>query len=522
MVRPVVTLAEHAALVAALHVQLGADALIETHISSVLLAGAYAYKLKKPVAFGFLDFSTLAARAHFCAEELRLNRRTAPQIYLDVQPVTGTIDAPRLGGAGAPIEHALRMRRFDPAQGLDQVAARGELDAAHADALAAAIARLHGAAARAPAGSRFGAPATVLHWADENLAVLRAGSHAAADRARLDALADITRRSFDRLRPQFAARQAEGFVRECHGDLHLGNAVLIDGAPVLFDALEFNDALRWIDVISDIAFLFMDLLDHGQAALAWRLLSGYLETTGDYDGVALLRFYAVYRALVRAKVALLRVQQPTVPPVARVRAQAGFAHYLALAETLAAAPPRPLLVVMTGLSGSGKSTVAQQLAARLGAVRVRSDVERKRLAGLAPVARGAPALYAPQMTERTYARLRQVAAGLLAAGVPVVVDAASLRAEERRTLAKVAAAGGGRAAVVACNAPDAVLDARVAARMQAGHDPSDATLEVLARQRQWREPRAADEPAHTTIDTDCPADVLAARCADLAAQLAAP
>jgi aminoglycoside phosphotransferase family enzyme/predicted kinase len=521
MSRAVETLADHVALVAALRAALGADALIETHISSVLLAGDRAYKVKKPVAFGFLDFSTLVLRAHYCAEELRLNRRTAPQLYLNVLPVTGAIDAPQLGGGGEPIEFALQMRRFDPAQVLDQVAARGALEPAHIDALARAIAALHEAAARATAGARLGAPATVLHWVDENLAVLRAGSHAAVDRARLDALADFTKHAFDRLRPLIAARQGAGFVRECHGDLHLGNAVLIDGVPVLFDALEFNDELRWIDVISDVAFLFMDLLDHAQPALGWRMLGGYLEATGDYDGVALLRFYAVYRALVRAKVALLRVQQPAAPPIARVRAQANFAHYLALAERLERPPPRPWLVVMTGLSGSGKSTVAQQLAARLGALRVRSDVERKRLAGLAAAQRGAAALYAPQMTERTYARLQQLAAGLLDAGVSVVVDAASLRAAERRDLAQVASVHGARPVVVECTAPDAVLQARVAARMQAGADPSDATLEVLVRQRQWRDARAADEPPWRVLDTDCSSAALADRCARLADELTA-
>lgn len=521
MVLPVATLAEHAALVAALRAHLRAQPPIETHISSVLLAGDFAYKLKKPVAFGFLDFSTLAARAHFCAEELRLNRRTAPQLYLDVLPVTGTIESPQIGGAGPPIEHALRMRRFDPAQVLDQVAARGELTPAHVDALATAIAALHGAAERARPDSPLGSPATVQRWADDNLAQLRAGSHAAVDRARLDALAGFTRHEFERRRALIEARRHAGCVRECHGDLHLGNGVLIEGAPVLFDALEFNDELRWIDVVSDVAFLFMDLLDHAQPVQAWRMLGGYLEATGDYDGVALLRYFAVYRALVRAKVALLRVQQPAAPPIARVRAQTGFAHYLALAETLASAQPRPLLVVMTGLSGSGKSTVAQQLAGQLGALRVRSDVERKRLAGVDAAQRGAPDLYAPQMTERTYARLQRVAAQLLSAGVSVVIDAASLRAQERRTLAQVAAVHGARAAVVACTAPDAVLDARVAARMQTGRDPSDATLEVLARQRQWREPRAADEPLHSTVDTDCPPAELAVRCAALATRLAA-
>jgi len=523
------SLADHTTLVAGLRRALHADALIETHISSVLLAGDSAYKLKKPVAFSFLDFSTLAARAHYCTEELRLNRRTAPQVYLGVQPVTGTLDTPVLGGDGEPIEHVLIMRRFDPALVLDQVAARGDLTAATVDALAAAIASLHRAGDVAPNESRFGTPATVQRWVNGNLAELRAASHAAVDRERLDALADWTEDAFDRHRALIERRRQTGFVRECHGDLHLGNVVLIDEVPVIFDALEFNDELRWIDVIGDVAFLFMDLLDHDRPALAWRMMSGYLEATGDYDGVALLRFQAVYRALVRAKVALLRVQQPAAPMIARVRAQRTFAHYLALAESLAELPTasRPLsglppqLVVMTGLSGSGKSTVAIELAAQLGALRVRSDVERKRLAGLDAATRGSVDLYAPGMTARTYGRLQQIAGELLAAGVSVVVDAASLRSDERRNLAQVAMARAAIATVVACAAPLSVLQARVAARTRAGTDPSDATLEVLAMQRQWQEPRGDGEPVHHTIDTDCAPAELAARCTALAKRLIA-
>ena len=476
MVRAVDSLADHAALVAALRAQLGADALIETHISSVLLAGDHAYKLKKPVDFGFVNFATLPLRAHYCAEELRLNRRTAPQIYLEVLPVTGTLAAPAIGGAGEPIDHLLRMRRFDPAQVLDRVAARGALNAAQVEALATAIAELHRAAARAAADSPFGTPATVQRWVDGNLAQVRADCRSAVDRARVDALAHWTQQRFECQRELIESRRRAGFVREGHGDLHLGNVVLVEGRPILFDALEFNPELRWIDVASDVAFLFMDLLDHEQPAAAWRLLSGYLEATGDYDGVALLHFYAVYRALVRAKVALLRVQQPAAPPIVRVRAQRNFAHYLALAERLARSRPAPQLVLMTGLSGSGKSTVAAELAARLGALRLRSDVERKRLAGIAAAARGAADLYSPRMTELTYGRLQALAATLLAA--------------------------------------------RIAGRAAAAHDPSDATLEVLVQQQRWREPRADDEPAHHLIDTDCAPAALALRCAVLARRLA--
>ncbi len=517
---PIASFDDHAALVAALAAQLPADKVIQTHISSVLLAGDLAYKLKKPACFGFLDFRPLAARLQYCREELRLNRRTAPQLYVDVQPITGTLGAPSIGGSGEPIDYVLRMRRFDPAQGLDEVAARGQLTEAQVDALAAAIAALHAMAPMAAAGSGYGAPATVQRWVEANLRELRADTHAAADRARLDALAQWTHAAFLRLRPLIDLRASIGAVREVHGDLHLGNVVLIGGTPVLFDALEFNAELRWIDVIADIAFTFMDLLDHGQPILAWRLLSTYFEHTGDYGGAALLHFHAVYRALVRAKVAQLRTQQPQQPQAVRVRAHASFEHYLALAERLVQ-PTTPRLVVMTGVSGSGKSLVAQMLASQSGALRIRSDVERKRLAGLGADERGGASVYSAEMTARTYARLQQLTAGLLDAGVSVVVDAASLRARERLDLAQVARQRGRPAVVVACDAPWPVLQERVSTRALAGADASDATPEVLQQQRHWREAAAADEPVHLPIATDCSREELTRRCAQLAARLQA-
>lgn len=518
---PVRTPADHAALLRALATVLGAERVIDTHISSVMLAGDRAYKLKKPVTFGFLDFGSVERRAHFCREELRLNRRTAPGLYLGVMPVTGSIEAPQLDGTGEPIDWLLAMRRFDPEQALDRLAERGQLTEATVDALATAIAALHADAARAPAAGMLGSAPVVRRWAEDNLDELRACSHAAADRARIDALAGWSRGECTRLQPRFDQRLRDGLVRECHGDLHLANAVMVDGAPLLFDALEFNEELRWIDVVSDIAFAFMDLLDRGVPALAWRLLGGWVEASGDWDGLALLRWYAVYRALVRAKVALLRVQQPQAPRLQRLRAQVGFAHYLALAESLVR-PPVPMLVVMTGLSGSGKSRVALQLAMRIGALRVRSDVERKRLAGVPFETGGAApnlALYSAQMTQQTYARLADIAGHLLDAGLSAVIDAASLRTDERRRLARVAQSRNCAVHVVACEAPLRVLQRRIAARAQAGGDASDATLAVLAQQPGWREARSSDEPVHRIIDTDCPPEELERRCDALAAEL---
>ncbi len=360
---------------------------IETHISTVLLAGQYAYKFRKPLRFGFLDFSTLDLRHLDCLEELRLNQRTAPAIYRDVVAVVGSLDAPRIVDSPPPdgaLEFAVRMRRFDPALTFDRLAERNELSVALIDRLALTVAGLHRDAAPAPSG--MGTPETVLRWCDENFVTMRELVHSAAERDRLDTLARWANDEWRNRSAQLAARAAGGCLRECHGDLHLGNVVLFDGAPTLFDAVEFNAELRCIDVISDVAFMFMDLADHHLDAHAWRFISAYLEVTGDYGGLALLRLYAVYRALVRAKIALIRLQQPRVPQHVRLRQHTSFEHYLVLAERLRQPGPR-ILAVMTGLSGSGKSTVAQSLACALGGVRLRSDVERKRLHGMAPAGR---------------------------------------------------------------------------------------------------------------------------------------
>jgi aminoglycoside phosphotransferase family enzyme/predicted kinase len=495
---------------------------IDTHISTVLLAGEFAYKIKKPVDLGFLDFSTLEKRRRFCLEELRLNRRTAPALYLDVVPVVATGDGPRIEapdapqGSAAPVEYAVRMRRFDPESTLDRLGPE-RLTADLVDRLAAVVARLHADAVAAPAG--FGRPAQARRLTDQCIEAMRALAQSPSDRARLDALAAWTAAEWRALAPRMAQRAAGGFVRECHGDLHLANIVLLEGAPVVFDGIEFSDELRFIDVMCDIAFTFMDLIDRGLPALAWRLVGRYLERTGDYDGLAVLRYYAVYRALVRAEVALIRLRQPELRRQVRVREHASFEGYLALAERLTVAGAR-VLVVMTGLSGSGKSTVALELAQRLAAVRIRSDVERKRLFGFAPHARTTGPIYTREATARTYARMEEAARAALAAGVPAVVDGAFLQRAERDRFRGLARELDARFALVACEAPIETLRARVTARLGEGRDPSEADVHVLERQLQWQQPPAAEEAADCArIDTGGAWAEVEAQCRALAATL---
>ncbi|MEK8053272.1 AAA family ATPase [Ideonella sp. DXS22W] len=477
---------------------------IETHLSTLLLWPERVLKLKKPLCRSFVDFSTAALREAACRHELRLNRRTAPQDYLDVLPVVQTPDGPRITGASLansdpPLDWAVLMRRFDPQQGFDHLAATGRLHTGHIDALAQQIAQFHQALPPAPAG--WGDTETTRHWPRDNLRELAAllPAHDMAAQADLARLAAWTEARGAALAPLIGQRRAAGRVRECHGDLHLGNVVWSEDAPLIFDALEFNEALRQIDTVGELAFAFMDLHAHGLPRLAWRLASAVLEAEDDIAALPLLGWWAAYRAAVRAKVALLADGGPE----GQARARQLLALALRLAD-LAPAPAPPRLVLMMGLSGSGKSRVAAALAEGLGGVRLRSDVERKRLFGLSPQARGGAALglYAPEAGQRTYARLQALAEAALAAGVPVVVDAASLRRAERDAMRALAARLGRPFTLLLCHAPEAVLRQRLAERQARGDDASDAGPDLLATQAGWAEWPGADEAADTwRLDT---------------------
>ncbi len=480
--------------------------LLQTHISCILLAGDYAYKIKKPLNLGFLDFSTLAARQHYCEEELRLNRRTAPGLYLEVIAIGGSESAPVIGGGEPVIEYALRMRRFDQDQLLDRMARRGTLTPAHIDALARGLAAFHARIARAGSSEAFGSPGLILAPALQNFEQMLPLASGKADIAVLARLRDWSAREHARLAPAFDARKRAGWVRECHGDLHLGNIALLDGVPTPFDCIEFNADFRWIDVMNELAFLMMDLLDQRLPRLAFRFLNAYLEHAGDYAGLRVLRFYLVYRALVRAKVSYLRAHQAGVAAVDKGEMEREYRRHLHLAESLAAAA-HPAMLLMHGLSGSGKTSIAQVFLETLGAVRLRSDVERKRLHGLDAQARTGAGLdadhYAPGASERTYARLAELARAVLEARYPLIVDAAFLKRAQRDLFAGLARDAGAHFLVAACTASAATLRARVRARERDARDASEAGPAVLEHQFASAEPLAPDELAHTMhIDTE--------------------
>lgn len=466
---------------------------IETHISWVILTGDYAYKIKKPVDLGFLDFSTLAQRRYFCLEELRLNRRFAPQIYLQVVEVRGSRQAPRLHGEGPVIDYALQMREFGQQCLLSHHATAATLSADMVDAIAARVVKFHNTAEVASVSSDFGSAHSVRKWSEENLAQLQQAVPAAlmpASFARLQRWYDAN----EDLSDQLQQRRQAGYIRECHGDLHLDNIALLDGEIVPFDCIEFNPELRWIDTISEAAFVAMDLQARGYPRYCWRFISRYLENSQDYDAIGLLRYYLIYRALVRAKVKALGVDAAD-----SVDAFAGTFDYLDLAARWAD-DRAPGIILMHGLSGSGKSTVAARLVEALGAIRLRSDIVRKQLFELAADAHSGSApgegIYNEDATTHTYRRLRQIAAKIVDAGFRVIVDATFLLQSQRRVLLELAVSRSCPCVVVDCNAPLTELRKRIVERE---NDPSEANLQILERQIESRRPVELAEPGISDI-----------------------
>jgi aminoglycoside phosphotransferase family enzyme/predicted kinase len=471
--------------------------MLETHISWVLLAGCYAYKIKKPVNLGFLDFSDLPKRLFYCQEEIRLNQRLAPQLYLDVIAIGGHPWQP-LFGAEPPLEYAVRMRRFSNAKLLNNLITKNQLTREHIDSLAATIAHFHAGLSPASTDDGYGQPQAIAEQMRQNFQQIAklSAAYAVAD-VNLEKLRIDTEQEFCACQPLFQQRLPAGFIRECHGDLHLGNIVLLDNVPTPFDGIEFDGQYRWIDTSNEIAFLVMDLQYRGRADLAYRFLNGYLEISGDYHGLALLRYYLSYRAMVRAKIAVIRFSENPSPSLAQ---QCGA--YLKLAA-VCLAKRRPALIITHGLPGCGKTTVSQYLVEERQLIRIRSDVERKRLCGLNPLQTSGSELesgiYHPQASEQTYRHLLELAGKLLNQGYPLIVDAAFLKRSQRCSFQQLARELEVPFLILSVQCEAGQLRQRIEQRIQLGQDASEADLAVLAYAQSSVEPLQSDELAATLV-----------------------
>lgn len=486
--------------------------LIETHISWVVLTGDFVYKIKKPVDFGFLDFSTLEKRHEFCKQEIHLNRRLAPAIYLDVVAITGPQNKPRISAEGGlsreeVIEYAVRMVQFPQSAQMDNMLAAGELRAEDMDAVANMVANFHQAVEIADESMEFGNSNVVFQPVEENFTQINDHLDTLPYQQTLIALRHWSEAEFVKLEAVFRQRKSDGFVRECHGDMHLRNLVWLESGPAAFDCIEFNPHLRWIDVMSEVAFLVMDLQDRQQRQLASRFLNSYLEVTGDYAGLSVLPFYLCYRALVRAKVNALRLEQVNITETEIKQSLAEFESYLELA-TAYTQPCMPRLIIMRGLSASGKSTVSQQLLEALGAIRIRSDVERKRLFGVDSISRAHgdntsdkinKGIYSKQASLHTYKKLAELAATIIKAGFSVIVDAAFLDYEQRRPFQQLASSLAVSFGIIEVTAAAEVLRQRIIKRK---HDVSDADLSVLEHQlANWQPLHKEEMKTAISVDT---------------------
>ncbi|PSB26018.1 AAA family ATPase [Stenomitos frigidus] len=469
---------------------------IQTHISYVLLTGDYAYKVKKPMNFGFLDFSTLEKRQHFCAEELRLNQRGAAALYLDVSPITQVGDRFQLGGIGDAVEYTVKMRQFPQSSLFTELFDRGELTASLLEQLARVLANFHAQAATNDYIRSFGTVENIRLAIDENYDQTAQYVGGPQTQQQLDETRQYTDRLFAEQQALFNSRIEHNWIRECHGDVHLRNIALWQEKIWLFDCIEFNEPFRFVDVMFDIAYIIMDLDARDRRDLSNLFLNAYIEQTGDWEGLQVLPLYLSRQSYVRAKVTSFLLSDPSVPEPVKQEAAATAARYYRLAWEYTQ-PQKGRLILMAGLSGSGKSTTARHLAQTLGGIQIRSDAVRKHLAGIPLDTPGSDDLYTAAMTQKTYDRLLQLGITLATQGYTVILDAKYDRQPLRQAAIAQAAAHHLPLQILYCTAPLPVLQERL---QQRHDDISDATADLLPQQRM--DTFGNDEqPYITTLDT---------------------
>ena len=487
--------------------------LVETHISWVFLAGKFAYKLKKPVNFGFLDFSTLSKRHHYCQEELRLNQRFAPQLYLDVISIGGSPEKPVIGSSPA-IDYLVKMKRFSQQDELDLLLQQNRLTPPMIEEFADYLANLHQQAPIVKRRSYFGSLESIKAPAQENFAQLRPLLPDPVQQRQLTELESWNQSRFEKLHNLIVQRKEQGFIRECHGDVHLANMVWLNKQPVLFDCIEFNDNFRCIDVINDSAFLLMDLDDRGAESLSWHFLNRYMQQTGDYQALPLLNYYKSYRAMVRTKVICLRLNQPGLSDSEREFDNGLLHSYLNLASNYMQ-PRKTPLIISHGFSASGKSTFINQFAPLCGAISILSDIERKRIHGFGATvssqSKVATGIYTEEASQQTYNKLLELAETILKSSFPVMVDATFLRQQHREQMQQLA---------TRLSVPFIILDfplnkeelfRRIELRNKQAGQVSEATFDVLKKQLEQAQPMAISEEQNIIkINPDSSPGIIAA------------
>ncbi len=475
---------------------------IETHLSWILLTGYYAYKIKKAIQFPFADFSSLEKRYFYCQEELRLNQRLAPTLYLEVVTIHGSYEHPSVKSSADKstrdntiIEYAVKMMQFDQERLLSRLAEKNEISIPIVQSIAYTLSRFHKSAPVCKASSLFGTEIAIqkpmLDNFQDSKKILKKMTEKISEKSfkeninaimlQLEHLEHKSKEDLLRLTPIINQRKQTGFIRECHGDCHLGNMVLIEDEPVIFDCIEFNPEFRWIDTINEIAFLTMDLQARSTAELTFSFLNTYLELSADYEGLALLSFYQTYRAMVRAKVALLSIPSTLSTLVKPTKQISECMRYLNLAKTFHQ-KQMPKLIITQGVSGSGKTWLATHLAPEIQAIHLRSDIERKRLS-LASDAR-----YKTQNQKRVYQILFNSTQNLLENGFSVIVDATFLRFQDRKQFMNLAMQYNIPFYILHCEASGEVLKQRILSRLLEKKDASEATHAVLEQQLSGLEP----------------------------------
>jgi len=460
--------------------------LIQTHISFVLLTGDYTYKIKKPVNFGFLDYSTLVKRQHFCNQELLMNQRTAPEIYLEVLPIIQTGDSFQLGSnlpattlAEITVEYVLKMREFPQDSLSISLLERGLLTEQLMADLGREVANFHSTVISNSYIRRFGEVSQIRTAIDNNYLISEKYIGGPQTQTQYQETKDYTDGFFANNSELFNRRIANNKIRECHGDLHLRNIALWQDKILLFDCIEFNEQFRFVDVMYDVAFTVMDLESRGRRDLGNAFLNTYIEQTGDWEGLQLLPLYLSRQAYVRAKVTSLMLDDPAISTAQKAVISQTAAHYYKLAWQYTK-PRRGKLTLMSGLSGSGKSTAARYLARRTGAIHIRSDAVRKHLGGIPLNERGGEDLYSDEMTAQTYGRLLELGIILAGRGWDVILDAKFDRQNLRTDAIDRAQSHGLPLQIIYCTAPIEVLRERL---QQRRGDIADATAELLSSQQ---------------------------------------